>query len=259
MVKDILKFSFFVPTYIYGGGCKNISGKIQGEENNDPVKELKEDIEGLNIDDNDIISYSDFLSSGSKFDSQKPKVKFDNNAVVNVTKFADKFKEKIEDLGPQNVCDLKIEEKLKIFIERIIKCLKGKLKEGYNLDDNNLKNLYIVAEFKSESNKIIDEASKYIGNFEKNMSNVFKKCSNVYILSDYKSLNFDEKYYSSKVQNAQPDKKAENEYIYDRDFIFRDKNKTGLIDTQSEKAGVNDYYAVINLKDYKDYYICLKK
>lgn len=262
MVKNILKFSFFVPTYIYGGGCKNISGKIQGGEEKDPVKELKKDIEGLNIDDNDIISFSDFISIGAKFDSNKTKVKFDNNAVVNVTKFADKFKEKIVDLGPENVCDLKIEEKLKVFIDRIINCLKSKLNEGYKLDDNNLKNLYIVVEFKSDVNSISSECSKFTGNLKNNMSNFFKKGSSVYILSNFNGLPFnnDNGCYFSKTYDDFKDKNEKNKYLSDKMYLFKDKNnKEATIDALNEKSGSNDYYAVVNLKDYKNYYVYLKK
>ena len=125
-----------------------------------------------------------------------------------------------------------------------------------------MKDLYIVAEFKSEANNIVNESSKYIGNFKSNMSNIFKKCSNVYILSNFNALPFNEDKgnYSSKDHNALPNKEDKDQYILDRHFLFKDKNnKEKAIDTPNEKAGVNDYYAIINLKDYNNYYIYLRK
>ena len=261
MVKNIIKASLFTYSHIcYCKCCKNTSEKTKGGTTTDPVEDLKKELESLNIDDNDIISFNDFISSGAKFDSNKTKVKFDNDAVVNVTKFAEKFKEKIADLNEQCCCDGKIEEKLKVFVDRIINCLKSKLKEGYNLDDNNLEKTYIVAEFKSENNNITSEASKFIGDYKKNMSYIFKKCSNVYVLNNvnYLPVNIDKGLFSSK----EYDEKNENDkkkYVEDLTCLFKDKNnKENKID-QDEKAGVNDYYGIINLKDYKNYIVSLKE
>ena len=260
MMKNIIKSAvFLIPTQTY---CCSLSGSNKNEQSKKTVEDLKKELESLNIDDNDIISFSDFISSGAKFDSNKNKVKFDNDAVVNVTKFAEKFKNNIEDLNETNICDGKIEEKLKAFIDRIIECLKTKLNNGYNLDDNNLKNIYIVAEFKSENNNITSEALKFIGDFKKNMSYIFKKCSNVYVLNNIDDLpvNKDKGCYSSKIYNEKNDKEQKNEYSLNCTFMFKDKNnKEAAIDSLNEKAGVNDYYGVINLKDYKNYYVCLKK
>lgn len=260
MIKSIIKSAvFLIPTQTY---CCSVSGNNKNDQGKKTVEDLKKELESLNIDDNDIISFSDFISSGAKFDSNKNKVKFDNNAVVNVSKFAEKFKENIEDLSNTNVSDLKIEEKIKVFIERIIECLKSKLNEGYKLDDDNLKDLYIVAEFKSDVNSISSESIKYIGNLQNNMSNFFKKGSNVYILSKFMDLPFDKDkcIYSSKTYDDFNDKTEKNKYLYDKTYLFKDKNnKEATIDALNEKSGSNNYYAVVNLKDYKDYYVCLKK
>ena len=262
MVKNIIKASLFTYSYIcYCKCCKNPSGKTKGESNTESAENLKKKLEELNIDDNDIISFNDFISGGAKFDSSKSKVKFDNNAVVDITKFADKFKNYIVDLNEQNVYDMKIDEKLKVFIDRIIECLKTKLNNGYKLDDNNLNDLYIVAEFKSENNNITSEALKFIGDFKKNMSYIFKKCSNVYVLNNFIDLpvNKDKGCYSSKIYNEKNDKEQKNEYSLNCTFMFKDKNNKEDKIGQDEKAGVNDYYGVINLKDYKNYYVSLKK
>ena len=245
MKKNIIKSLFLIQTQIY---CGSLSGNNKNDQGKKTVEDLKKELEGLNIDDNDIISFNDFISGGAKFDSSKSKVKFDNNAVVNITKFAEKFKNNIEDLSETHICDDKIEEKLK---------------EGYKLDDNNLKNIYIVVEFKSDVNSISSESIKYISNLQINMSNFFKKGSNVYILSNFIDLplNKDKGIYSSKAYDDCKDKTEKNKYLYDKTFIFKDKNnkEATLNVLNNEKSGSNDYYAVVNLKDYKDYYVCLKK
>jgi len=260
MMKNIIKSAvFLIPTQTY---CCSLSGSNKNEQSKKTVEDLKKELESLNIDDNDIISFSDFISSGAKFDSNKTKVKFDNDAVVNVTKFAEKFKNNIEDLNETNICDGKIEEKLKAFIDRIINCLKTKLNNGYNLDDNNLKKLYIVVEFKSDVNSISSECMKFTGNLKNNMSNFFKKGSNVYVLNNIDELpvNTDKGIYSSDIYNKKENKKEKNEYLFNSQYLFKDKNnKETTIDALNEKSGSNNYYAVVNLKDYKDYYVCLKK
>jgi len=260
MKKNIIKSLFLIQTQIY---CGSLSGNNKNDQCKKTVEDLKKELEGLNIDDNDIISFNDFISGGAKFDSSKSKVKFDNNAVVNITKFSEKFKNNIEDLSETHICDDKIEEKLKVFIEKLKDCLSKKLKEGYKLDDNNLKNIYIIVEFKSDVNSISSESIKYISNLQNNMSNFFKKGSNVYILSNFIDLplNKDKGIYSSKAYDDCKDKTEKNKYLYDKTFIFKDKNnkEATLNVLNNEKSGSNDYYAVINLKDYKDYYVCLKK
>ena len=262
MVKNAIKCSFFVSIYGTCGGCKDISGKTQGGTTTKSAEILKKELEELNIDDNEIISIADFISSGAKFDSSKNKVKFDDNSVVNVTKFAEKFKKRIPDLSSELVCDNAIEDKLKVFIDRIIECLKTKLKEGYNLDDNALKKLCIVVEFKSDVNLISDESLKFTGNLQNNMSNFFKKGSNVYIMNDIFGLpiDTDKGIYSSKTYDEKNDKNEKNQYLADTMYLFKDKNnKEATIDPLKEKSGANNYYAIINLKDYKDYIVGLKK
>lgn len=151
---------------------------------------------------------------------------------------------------------------MKAFIDRIINCLKSKLKEGYNLDDNNLKKLYIVVEFKSDVNSISSESMKFTGNLKNNMSNFFKKGSNVYVLNNIDELpvNTDKGIYSSDIYNKKENKNEKNEYLFNSQYLFKDKNnKEATIDALNEKSGSNNYYAVVNLKDYKDYYVCLKK
>jgi len=260
MVKNAIKCSFLVSIYGTCGGCKDISGKTKGETTTESAEILKKELEELNIDDNEIISIADFISSGAKFDSSKNKVKFDNNAVVDITKFADKFKNYIADLNERNVCDDKIEEKLKVFIDRIIECLKTKLNNGYKLDDNTLQKLYIVAEFKSENNNITSEALKFIGDFKKNMSYIFKKCSNVYVLNNIDDLpvNKDKWFFSSKDYDDFKNENDKKKYVEDSTFLFKDKNNKENKIGQDEKAGVNDYYGIINLKDYKKYIVSLK-